>query len=376
VTPVVPRLARHGVASDAVRVDDGRMTSRGKPAPGLSEFLRQFVITVVFNSAIAVYCVAAMPITFGWAFVTSQVIGLCILLASWAAQAVRPEIPRWVGSLVAIPTGAGAALGLIVLGGSGPVAEQIAEHPRVFTSILGGALVFGAAVSYYFHATERISAGESKLREELLERAIGEQRLAEANLKLLQAQIEPHFLFNTLSNVIHLVDEKPADARRMLENLTAYLRASLQRTRAGPTTLGEELELVRAYLEIQAVRLGDRLRWEIQAAPELLYLVLPPLLLQPLVENAVRHGLEPKPGGGSVSVRAAREGDRLVIEVADTGLGMSETSPPGVGLSNVRARVRQVSGGRGELILRPNRPEGLSVSVALPLADSHPAPAA
>jgi sensor histidine kinase YesM len=258
-------------------------------------------------------------------------------------------------------------MGLIALAGRWPVAERLAELPRFYASVLGGALFFGAAVSYYFQSSQRITASEARLREELLERALSEQRLAEANLKLLQAQIEPHFLFNTLSNVIHLVDEKPADARRMLENLTAYLRASLHRTRSGPTTLGEELELIRAYLEIQSVRLGDRLRWEIEAGAELRHLELPPLLLQPLVENAVRHGLEPKPGGGAVSVRATRDGGRLLLEVTDTGLGMNESGAPGVGLANVRSRIDQLSHGRGELVLRPNRPEGLRVSIALPL---------
>ncbi|HSN89625.1 MAG TPA: sensor histidine kinase [Anaeromyxobacteraceae bacterium] len=333
-------------------------------------------LTLVFNTVIAVLCMAWMPLSFGEAFVTSQVIGLCIMLASWTAIGLLPGASRLTVTLIGVPAGSGAAIALMALAGSGPVAEQIVRHPRAVVSMLCGALVFGAAVSFYFHATERISLGEARLREELLERVTGEKRLAEANLKLLQAQIEPHFLFNTLSNVLHLVDEKPAEARRMLENLTAYLRASLRRTRAGPTTLGEELELVRAYLEIQAVRLGDRLRWEIQAAPELRGLALPPLLVQPLVENAVRHGVEPKPGGGVVSVRAAREGDRLVLEIADTGLGMSETSPPGVGLANVRARVREVSGGRGELVLRPNRPEGLCAFIALPLTAAPPASAA
>jgi sensor histidine kinase YesM len=317
-----------------------------------------------------------MPVSLGWALVTSQAIGLCILFASWAVLAIRPEMPRHLVSVVAVPAGAAVAIALIALAGSLPANDRFAQHPRLYASLLGGALVFGAAVSYYFQSTYRITASESQLREELLERVLGEQRLAEANLKLLQAQIEPHFLFNTLSNVIHLVDEKPADARRMLENLTAYLRASLQRTRSGPTTLGEELELIRAYLEIQAVRLGDRLRWKIDADPELRHLELPPLLLQPLVENAVRHGLEPKAGGGAVSVRAAREGDRLLLEVTDTGLGMSGAGAPGVGLSNVRSRVEQISRGRGELVLRPNRPEGLRVSIALPLAEASRAPVA
>jgi len=359
---------RSAVASGLVRVNDGPMASPQRPAAEQRHHLRELVLTVAFNTAIALFLAISLPISIAWAFATSQLIGLCILAASWAVKASRPGLSRLVVALVAIPTGAGSAIGLIALAGSGPVAEQMVQHPRMFTSMLGAALIFGAAVSYYFHAAQRLAASEARLRDELLERVTSEKRLAEANLKLLQAQIEPHFLFNTLSNVLHLVEEKPADAKRMLQNLTAYLRASLQRTRAGPTTLGEELELVRSYLEIQAVRLGGRLRWDIQVAPELRGIELPPLLLQPLVENAVRHGLEPKPGGGTVTVRGGRRGDRLELEVADTGLGMSEASPPGVGLSNVRARVSQMPAGGGVLTLRPNRPEGLRVSIDLPLA--------
>jgi LytS/YehU family sensor histidine kinase len=153
----------------------------------------------------------------------------------------------------------------------------------------------------------------------------------------------------------------------MLENLVAYLRASLQRTRAGPTTLGEELTLVRAYLEIQGVRMGARLRWAIEVPDDLRALELPPLILQPLVENAVRHGLEPRPGGGSVAVRARREEGDLVLEVEDTGLGLTGDPTPGIGLSNVRARLAALYPERASLQVRQSGTEGLSVRMTIPL---------
>ncbi len=362
-----PHGAAAVVASRSLRVNDGAMSSRGPTRARPIPYLRQLGLTVVFNTAIALFILAVVPVTFAGCFVTSQAIGLSILTVSWAVLLLRPQTSKPVAAAIAVPAGAAFAVALLALTGAGSLSSQLASNPRAIGGMLGGGLLFGTAVSWYFHSAERLAESEARLREELLERVTGEQRLTEANLKLLQAQIEPHFLFNTLSNVLHLIDEKPADARRMLENLTAYLRASLQRTRAGPTTLGEELELVRAYLEIQAVRLGERLRWEIQAAPELRHVELPPLLLQPLVENAVRHGLEPKPGGGAITVRAELTGQELRLEVADTGLGMAETSPAGVGLANVRARVEELGGGRGELVLRPNRPQGLAVTITFPI---------
>jgi len=209
--------------------------------------------------------------------------------------------------------------------------------------------------------------GRARLREELLRRAEDARHLAEAELKLLQAQIEPHFLFNTLSNILQLIHTDPPGAHRMLMNLTNYLRGSLRRTRAGATTVVEELDLVRAYLDIQAMRMGGRLSYRIACAPDLRYTPLPPLLVQPLVENAIRHGLEPLPAGGEVAVSVSREGDALVLEVIDNGLGIDPHRPPGVGLSNVRDRVEAISQGRGSVVLRANAPTGVCVRISLPL---------
>jgi sensor histidine kinase YesM len=197
-----------------------------------------------------------------------------------------------------------------------------------------------------------------------MERAEREATLA--NLRALQAQIEPHFLFNTLANVTSLVDSDPAAARRMLESFNRFLRASLAATRTESTTLGADAELIAAYLEVLQVRMGKRLEWRIDVPPDLADYALPPMLLQPVVENAIRHGLEPKVEGGEVVMRARREAGRVRIEVADTGMGFAPTTRGGLGLSNLRDRLRVLYGGSAELSIAENRPAGTLVTIALP----------
>lgn len=308
--------------------------------------------------------------------VYSEAIGNSMFWLNWALHRLRGlSAICWKTTAVALGLGgvAGVALGRLweVRGLDRSILE-----PGVLGPPLAGALVFGAIMAYTFHARAVVAEGQARLREEMLQRALHEQRLTEAELKLLQAQIEPHFLFNTLSNVLHLVDANPHGAKRMLVNLTSYLRASLHRTRAGATTVGEELDLVRAYLEIQTERMGARLAYRIDCPPELCDLALPPLLVQPLVENAVRHGLEPRPGGGEVRIRVGQEEDALLLEVRDTGAGLATHGRSGVGLANVRARVRAVSQGRGSMVIQPVAPHGLSVRITLPLPGAVPGDAA
>jgi len=173
-------------------------------------------------------------------------------------------------------------------------------------------------------------------------RAADMQRQAvEAQLKMLQAQIEPHFLFNTLANLDALIQTDPKRARAMLGHLNDYLRSTLAATRRERSTLAEEFAQLRGYLEVQGMRMGERLRFSLELPDALAQADVPPMLLQPLVENSLKHGLEPKVEGGEVKVSAREEGDRLVLEVADTGLGKANgsTGGTGVGLSNVRERL-------------------------------------
>jgi hypothetical protein len=197
-----------------------------------------------------------------------------------------------------------------------------------------------------------------------------EKRAAEARLRLLQGQIEPHFLFNTLANVLALIDDDAPKAKRMLEALTEHLRASLVALRGDGATLGSELDGIRAYLALMHTRMEGRLAFTVDDAGALRDARLPALLLQPLVENAIHHGLEPKVSGGRIDVRAARDGPTLVVTIADDGLGLD---PParrrkgaGVGIANLRERLAARYGRNAALTLEDTRP-GTRATLRLPL---------
>jgi Histidine kinase len=203
-------------------------------------------------------------------------------------------------------------------------------------------------------------------------RIIAEHQATQAQLRLLQAQMEPHFLFNTLANVVGLMEADTPRAKRMLESFTDYLRASLGSLREGEQTLGAELDLVDAYLRVVAVRMEARLRYRIEVPEALRTLRVPALSLQPLVENAVVHGLEPQIEGGELVVAAHADGTALVITVTDDGLGLQaagRASPRGTGtaLNNIRERLLQLHGERGLLQLEPAAPRGVRATLTLPL---------
>jgi LytS/YehU family sensor histidine kinase len=205
------------------------------------------------------------------------------------------------------------------------------------------------------------------LREANLQQLASEKQLIEAHLKLLQAQIEPHFLFNTLSNVLSLIDEEPKRASMMLENFTKYLRVSLQRTRQEQTTLKDELDLLRNYLDIHTIRMGERLKYHIEV-PEIFYPInLPPLLLQPLVENAIKHGLAPSLEGGTIHISATAENNILNIIIIDTGIGLQGEYGTGMGLNNVRARMRALYGEQAKITIMQNIPCGVYITLSIPL---------
>jgi len=199
--------------------------------------------------------------------------------------------------------------------------------------------------------------------------AAAEKETTTAQLKLLEAQVEPHFLYNTLANVVSLVDGEPALAKRMIERLIALLRATAAAA-TGSATLGGQVELLRAYLEILELRMGARLRWRIDLPAELAGLRVPPMLLQPIVENAIKHGLEPTVDGGALTVTVRRDDRRLLLEVADTGRGIRATAPrdaPGLGLANLRARLAAQYGSAAHIEVSDNAPHGTRVALALPL---------
>jgi hypothetical protein len=195
-----------------------------------------------------------------------------------------------------------------------------------------------------------------------------ERRAGQAQLRLLQAQMEPHFLFNTLANVHSLVDHEPAKAKAMLGAFTDYLRASLGELRRDEVPLGDELRLAEAYLNVQATRMEGRLAFHIEADEALRQAAVLPLSLQPLVENAVHHGLEPKVEGGTVWVRARAEGGDMVVEVRDDGHGLDTPARRGAGLAlaNLRERLATRFGNAAGVALAAAEP-GAVATLRMPL---------
>jgi len=194
-----------------------------------------------------------------------------------------------------------------------------------------------------------------------------EKELTVAKLSLLHAQVEPHFLYNTLANAQHLTRTDPARADQMLGHLIHYLRHSLPSAEDTLSTLGEELERAHAYLEILKIRMGARLEVQIDVPENLASLPMPPMMLQTLVENAIKHGLEPRPGGGTIWIRARAQDDRVAITVADDGQGFgTSTQGTGIGLKNVRQRLALVYGEAASLAVVANFPNGVAATLTLP----------
>jgi Histidine kinase len=221
-------------------------------------------------------------------------------------------------------------------------------------------------VSKYFIDRSRASlaVAESKKREAEYHRM--SQQVTEAKLSALQAQVEPHFLYNTLASVQALTEVDPAQANLMTGHLIQYLRNALPKMRESISTVGQEIELVRAYLTILQMRMGKRLAFEIDVPAELMDAPFPPLMLPSLVENSIKHGLEPLREGGSVRITASADGDRLRLVVTDTGKGFGDSLGSGVGLTNIRERLAALFGDKGKLTLEAAQPHGVTATLEVP----------
>jgi sensor histidine kinase YesM len=238
------------------------------------------------------------------------------------------------------------------------------------SSILLLSLIISATLATVFFARERQAKAEAQFQRERARSEAAEKQIRVAQLQALEAQIEPHFLYNTLANVISLIDSEPNTAKHMIERLIDYLRRAALVVGGSDATLGRQVELLRAYLDLIVLRMGSRLSYSIDVPPELAALPLPPMLLQPVVENAIKHGLEPKIAGGEVSVAARREGNRLVLVVTDNGLGVRTTRAPGstgLGLANLRERLATMHGSHASLAIEDRQP-GTRVTIDLPMA--------
>jgi hypothetical protein len=331
-------------------------------------FGRDLLLVAVYNTAVGLFLTALTRYGFAVNLVYSNCIGTCIYIAVRGPCLITGQRRiEWMHGLIGIPVGFAVGFVLATWLNGFTLASVLEHEPNALLIAGVTAALFGVLGTWHFHDEARVQEALADARAERLRRIEQEALTTHTELALLQAQIEPHFLFNTLSNVVGLIETQPTVARTMLLDLTALLRTSLARTRRSEVTLAEETDLLRAYLGIMAVRMGTRLRWRIEADDTILALHLPPLLVQPLVENAIRHGLEPKPEGGDLVIRCVRVGDMAVVEVEDSGCGLVGTAnADSVGLSNVRERLAACYGSAASLTIESNAFGGVTACLHLP----------
>jgi signal transduction histidine kinase len=328
-------------------------------------------LIVAINTGVAAILYIEETRAFWHPFITAQCCGLSIAYAVNAAAPWDKAHPVWrlVGAVVV-----GSVIGLtLVFAIKGYLIGD--EHYRletgqINTHLLAGTLfascLMGTFVSLFFMLKFREARARAQMLKADADRNMLSKQAIEAELKLMQAQVEPHFLFNTLASVQFLTETDPPKAGMMLGHLLAYLRAALPQLRSDSTTLGQEAELAGAYLSIMQMRMGTRLSFVIDVAPELGTHRFPPMLLMSVVENAVKHGLEPQAAGGTIRVEARRNGDRLVVVVIDDGRGLADKVGNGVGLTNLRGRLRALYADRARFALEESIPHGARATIEIP----------
>ncbi|HEY0844201.1 MAG TPA: histidine kinase [Noviherbaspirillum sp.] len=349
------------------------------PTPRLRRFAIDVAITQVFNLLIAllVTYVVRVPSPFPVNLVISMCVGTLAVtfidggrLLLWG-QRKPPVAPFVLLLLVSFP--AAQYLGHMVASQllGRPAHDFGINNERYASALLIGSTISFLAIIWFFWSRSRLQILKTEAEAEKARAAAIEKQAMQAQLQMLQAQIEPHMLFNTLANLQGLIAVDPPRAQHMLEQLIQYLRATLSSSRADKTTLAHEFSLMNAYFGLMQVRMGTRLRYALDLPDDLRGVLVPPMLLQPLAENAIKHGLEPKIDGGEVRVSASRRGDMLTLTIADTGLGLdaAPASENGtrVGLANIRERLHALYADRASFSLTPNTPYGVIAAIRIPL---------
>jgi len=347
--------------------------------PDARHVLRHGAQVVLADTLIAAVLAALGGGHFGRKFLYAQAIGVIIWLI---VEFGRLALPR--ARLDAWPSGwRGVALGAVAcavgyLAGTAIVDALLGvstwdDRRPVRTAPwldLGFTAFFCAIVAGWFYLRSRVASHRAHA-------AAAEHAATLARLNALQAQLEPHMLFNTLANLRALIAADPGRAQEMLDRLIDFLRATLAASRTPAHPLADEFARLDDYLALMRVRMGERLHASTALPPELADIALPPLLLQPLVENAIKHGLEPQRGAGELAVTAARDGATLVLAVVDSGRGLeaaaaanaSEPGPPssGFGLAQVRERLQALHGGAATFTITPRPEGGTRAEIRLPL---------
>jgi signal transduction histidine kinase len=295
---------------------------------------------------------------------------LVALFSAWYGWRRYTKRPPWVVFLMFIALVLGGGIVGFVVGGFAKGAPITQLQPEKIARAVGLVLIVGIVLASLLIGVAQMRLREARQRALRLEAETQREKLerqgVQAELKLLQAQVEPHFLFNTLSNLRYLVQTRSDDALPMLDHLIHYLRTALPEMRADNSTVSREMELARAYLEIMRLRMGGALTFAIDVPPALAGASIPPLMVMTLVENAIKHGVAPM-GRGHIELRAGSGAGRLRVSVEDDGRGMAGAIGQGVGLANIRERLRTLYGEGASLTLEAREPRGARAAIEVPL---------
>jgi hypothetical protein len=320
--------------------------------------------------------------SFAQVFLSFVPVLLAVIAVENRGPRSTPVRVLWLCAAVVLGHAVGAVLWAIImpLVWSGhPLFGPTSDTVRKVTYFAGHSvrlMAFSALATALYFYLKRDAEVVQALHQESIDREASERENAEARLQVMQAQIEPHFLFNTLASVRRLYETDRTAGRSMLQHLSSYLTSSLPRMRESRSTLERELALAIAYLNVQRIRMESRLAFEVDVPPSLLSVVVPPMMLATLVENAVIHGLSPIPAGGTIRIKAHVESGKLVLEVEDDGRGLQETWGGGVGLANIRARLKSEYGGEAQMQLNQRSSGGVTATLEIPLPAASMAKAA
>jgi hypothetical protein len=305
--------------------------------------------------------------------VRAIIVGFCVMMAfglfeQWPRQPPK-RLARWVMQLIAVVIAVpiGGLLAYWITTGGDPQLVTNEKRAMGYAQLTFIGILLAPWIALGAMVRQREAFAKEQALAFELERSEFERKEVDARLRLLQAQVEPHFLFNTLANVQALVDAGSPQASRVLESLIAYLRAAVPRLHDSATTLGQELHLVRAYLDVMHMRMPDRLQFVLRVDPAAKDLRCPPMTLLTLVENAVRHGIDPSEEGGRIEVEVRLRDGRCHVRVSDTGLGLRASGDGlGTGLSTLRERLQLAFKGDAQLRLTEVEPHGVRAEIDFP----------
>lgn len=313
-------------------------------------------------------------------WVLRTVIAALIMLLAFGLAERRPLrlprlLPRWLWQLLALAFAAplGALLAYVVSEGGNPGFMAVPARFVGFGQITLAGLIVGLWIGMIALVRHRDALARDQAIAFERERAELSRQALQARTRLLQAQVQPHFLFNTLANVQALIDAGSPQASAVLRSLVAYLRAAVPRLDDATSTLGQEIDLVRAYLELMRMRMPDRLQYSIEASPDARAVECPSMMLMTLVENAVRHGIDPSEDGGRIDLRATMEDGRCTVSVEDSGLGLqAQAGSLGTGLATLRERLQLAFGSQARLTVTSRAPRGVRAELQLPVRRTAP----